>query len=346
MNKKVAFITGISGQDGSLLASYLLKKGWVIYGGRRRGSANTIWRLDFLGITSQVKFVEYQLNELQNIIVILKELQPEHIYHLAGESFVADSFKYPGVTLEANTHGTINMLDAIRLVSPLSKLFYASSSEMFGEQTDLNKLSELSAFKPTNPYGISKLAAYHFVRLYRQYYDLKVCSGILFNHESIVRGRSFVTRKITFNMARLKKAKGKAFELGDLNSARDWGAADEYIVAMYKMLNLDSPQDCVIASGRLTKVRDIVKFAAISAGFTPKFEGKGVDEVCIDERSGHVLVRVSPKYFRLQDTPPMLGDPTKIYKHYGWASSKTIESLIAEMVEADMLRWERGEINV
>jgi len=276
----------------------------------------------------------------------LKELQPEHIYHLAGESFVADSFKYPGVTLESNTHGTVNMLDAIRLVSPTSKLFYAASSEVFGAQANLNKLNEMSAFNPTNPYGISKLAAYHFVRLYRQYYNLNVCSGILFNHESAVRGRSFVTRKITFNMARLKINKGVAFELGDLNAARDWGAADEYVDAMFKMLSLDSLQDYVIASGQLTKVRDVVRFAAISAGFKPKFEGEGIDEVCIDEESGKVLVRVSPKYFRLQDTPPMLGDPSKIYNHCGWASSKSIKNLIDDMVGADLLRWKKGEINV
>jgi len=343
---KIAFITGISGQDGSLLARHLLEKGWLVYGGRRRGSANTNWRMDFLGITKKINFVEYQLNEPQNIISILKDLQPDNIYHLAGESFVADSFNYPGVTLDANTHGTINMLDAIKLVSPKSKLFYAASSEIFGSQEKLTKLNESSKLSPSNPYGISKLAALHFVRLYREHYGLNVCSGILFNHESSIRGRSFVTRKITFNMARLKVAGGEAFELGNLNSARDWGSADEYVEAMHKILDLNQYEDFVIASGRLTEVREVVKIAALSAGFEPIFEGSGVNEVCLDNGTGKILVKVSPRYFRPQDTQPMLGDSSKIFNKCGWVSSKPIEALITEMAEADVLRWQRGNTNV
>lgn len=343
---KAAFVTGVTGQDGAHLASRLLDDGWEVYGGFRRGSSNKTWRMDFLGITKRVNLVEFQLNEPQNLIEILQQIQPAEIYNLAGESFVADSFKYPGVTLEANTHGVLNMLEAVRLVAPESRLFCASSSEVFGRGNDSRPVNEYTECRPSNPYGISKLAAQYFARLYRERYGLFTCSGILFNHEGPLRGREYVTRKITFNIARLKVQGGPPIELGDLNSARDWGAADDYVMAMRAMLSMDQAQDLVIATGRLTSVRDFLRIAASAAGYDPVFEGSGIDETCIDRKSGIMLAHVSKKYFRVHDTPPMVGDPSCIESLTGWRRSRSLEKLIEEMVDADMDRWRRGITNV
>ncbi|GAB1258028.1 GDP-mannose 4,6-dehydratase [Aurantivibrio plasticivorans] len=345
-NKKTALITGVTGQDGAHLSKELLSRGWEVYGGYRRGSSSTTWRLDYLGIKNQVKLIECQLNEAQNIISVLQETRPDVIFHLASESFVADSFKYPGVTLDVNAHGTLNMLEGVRLVVPESKIFCASSSEIFGTALGDEKLSETSRFYPTNPYGISKLAAANFARLYRERYGVYSCSGILFNHEGPLRGRSFVTRKITYNIARLCVEGGEPFELGDLNSARDWGAAEDYVIAMCDMMDLTSPEDLIIASGRLTSIREFLKKAAESAGMSPVFEGTKEKEVCIDKNSGRVIAKVSERYFRPQDTPPLVGNTDRIMSLTDWEGSRSIDKLIGEMVEADLDRWKRGITNV
>lgn len=343
---KVAFIIGVTGQDGALMADCLLKRGWRVYGGFRRGATHKTWRLDFLGITKKIDLVECQLSESQNLIELLQRIQPDAIYNLAGESFVADSFKYPSVTFETNTLGTLNILEAARLVSPHSRLFFASSSEVFGRDHATTSCSESSTCNPSNPYGISKLAAQHFVSLYRERYGLYACSGILFNHESPLHGRAFVTRKITFNIARLKTEGGQAMELGDLNAARDWGAASDYVIAMGAMLALDRPQDMVIASGTLTTVRDFLRLSAMAAGFDPIFEGSGVDEVCADRVTGMKLAEVSPRYFRPYDTPPIPGDPSLIESMTGWRRTKNLSQIVEEMVNVDIDRWKHGMTNV
>jgi GDPmannose 4,6-dehydratase len=344
--QKVAFITGVTGQDGAHLARELLDDGWTVYGGFRRGSSNKTWRMDFLGITKKINLVECQLSEPQNLIEILQKIQPQEIYHLAGESFVADSFKYPGFTLETNTHGVVNILEAMRLVAPDAKLFCASSSEIFGRGHDGSPLNEVSEKWPSNPYGISKLAAQHFVRMYRERYNLFACSGILFNHEGPLRGREYVTRKITFNIARLRTQGGSPIALGDLNAARDWGAADEFVHAMRAMLRLDQAEDLVIATGKLTSVRDFLQIAADVVGFDPVFNGSGLDEQCIDGKSGMPIAKVSEKYFRVQDTPPMLGDPSRIRELTGWTASESLEEMVEQMVQVDVERWKAGITNV
>ncbi len=346
MNAKVAFVTGVTGQDGAHIASRLLDDGWKVYGGFRRGSSKKTWRMDFLGITKRVQLVEYQLSEPQNLIEILKDIQPTEIYNLAGESFVADSFKYPGVTLEANTRGVLNMLEAMRIVSPDARLFCASSSEVFGHTNNSVPLDENSECRPSNPYGISKLAAQHFVRLYRERYGLYTCSGVLFNHESPLRGREYVTRKITFNIARMKVEGGPPIELGDLSAVRDWGAAADYVTAMRAMLALGKPQDLVVATGRLTTVRDFLKIAALAAGFEPSFIGEGTDERCIDKKTGMPLAVVSKKYFRAHDTRITVGNPTRIKSLTGWAGSRPLEKIVEEMVSVDIDRWKEGITNV
>jgi GDPmannose 4,6-dehydratase len=343
---KVAFVTGVTGQDGAHLASQLLADGWEVYGGFRRGSSNKTWRMDFLGISKRLNLIECQLSEPQNLIEILQQIQPAEIYHLAGESFVADSFKYPGVSLEANSHGALNVLEAVRLVAPDAKLFCASSSEVFGHGSGSKPLDETTECLPSNPYGISKLAAQHYVRLYRERYGLFACSGILFNHEGPLRGREYVTRKITFNIARLKVQGGPPIELGDLNAARDWGAASDYVRAMRAMLAMERAQDFVIATGRQATVRDVLRIAAASAGYEPEFEGTGIDEKCVDKKSGLPLAHVSRKYFRVHDTPPKVGDPSRLESLTGWRRLQDLEMLIGEMVAADIDRWRRGITNV
>jgi GDPmannose 4,6-dehydratase len=343
---KIALITGVTGQDGAHLASRLLEDGWTVYGGFRRGSSNKTWRINFLGIADRVKLVECQLNELQNIIEVIQSVKPSHIYNLAGESFVADSFKYPGVTFEVNTLGTLNVLEASRLVAPEARLFCASSSEVFGPPKSAHLLNETAVCAPSNPYGISKLAAQHLVRLYRDRYGLQACSGILFNHEGPLRGREYVTRKITFNVARLKTQGGPPMELGDLNAARDWGAAEDYVGAMQDMLEMEQPDDLVIATGHLTTVRQFLAMAATAAGFEPVFEHQGLKETCKDAKSGMMLALVSPRYFRSHDTQPLAGDSSRMRKLTGWKGSRSIGNLVEQMVCADIERWEKGITNV
>jgi GDPmannose 4,6-dehydratase len=343
---RVALITGVTGQDGAHLASHLLRDGYTVYGGFRRGSSNKTWRLDYLGITRKVKLVEFQLSEPLCFIELLRDIQPDEIYCLAGESFVADSFRYPGVAVETNTHGTVNMLEAIRLMSPHARSFFASSSEIFGN-CDADELkTERSHCRPTNPYGISKLAGQHFVDVYRQRHGVYACSGILFNHEGPLRGREYVTRKITFNLARLREVGGSSFELGNLDSGRDWGAAADYVEAMRAMLGMTTPEDLVIASGQLTTVRDFLAMAARAAGFDPEFTGEGLDETCIDRKSGRTLVSVSPRYFRPLDTPPLRGDSGRIEAATSWRRGIAIDAMISQMVESDIDRWKRGITNV
>lgn len=344
--QKVAFVTGVTGQDGAHLAAHLLRDGWRVYGGFRRGSSNKTWRMEALGIAKQVELVECQLSEPQHMVEIFQTIRPDHVYNLAGESFVADSFKYPGVTLEVNTHGTLNILDAARLVSPESRLFFASSSEVFGRGGVIGACNESTPCHPSNPYGISKLAAQNFVSLYRESYGLFACSGILFNHEGPLRGREFVTRKISFNIARLKVQGGPPIELGDMNAARDWGGADDYVKAMRAMLEHDKPKDMVIASGALTTVREFLRMAAVEAGFDPVFEGEGIEEVCMDRKSGMRLAEVSERYFRPHDTPPMVGDPSLIESETGWRRKVGLEQMVAEMIYADINRWKKGMTNV
>ena len=345
-HKPVAFITGVTGQDGAHLAASLLRDGYRVYGGFRRGSTNKTWRMDYLGITGDIDLVEFQLNEPQNLIEILQAIRPDEIYNLAGESFVADSFKYPGVSLDANAHGTLNILEAVRLMSPESRLFFASSSEVFGRNPDDSLLDENSRFCPGNPYAISKLAADCFVRLYREKYGLYACSGILFNHEGPLRGRQFVTRKITYNIARLKLAGGDPIELGDLNAARDWGSAIDYVEAMRAMLGLDRARDFVIATGQLSTVRDWLSLAAAAAGFDPVFEGQGVTEICVDKVSGKKIAIVSERYFRPYDTGALAGDPGQIKQATGWEQSRNLHQIVEEMVAEDLNRRERGQIDV
>ncbi len=344
-NKPVAFITGVTGQDGAHLANLLLTKGYTVYGGYRRGT-NKTWRLDYLGITPKIILLEFRLNELQNIMVILQKIKPDELYHLAAESFVADSFKYPNMVLEKNTHATCNILEAIRVISPDTRMFFASSSEIFGYSANDEQLNELSTRYPSNPYAISKLSADYFIKMYREKYGLFACSGILFNHEGPLRGGQFVSRKITHNIARLKIKNGKPVILGNLSSSRGWGAAIDYVKAMWMMLTENDPKDFVIATGELSTVRYLLKLSALEAGFDPVFEGEGENELCINKSTGMKIAKVSKLYFRLFDTLPLVGNPLKIESDLGWKREVSFEQLISGMTRVDINRWNTGILDI
>jgi GDPmannose 4,6-dehydratase len=333
---KKALIIGATGQDGAHLAKHLLKNGWQVYCGFRRGSASKTWRLKELDILEKVKLVNINIDEPFNLNDVLKSVKPDQIYHLAGESFVADSFIHPATTIQANTMGTLNLLEAIRHTVPDTKLFFASSSEVFAPTEFDQLLNENSLMKPANPYGISKMTAQELVRLYRDTYGLFAAVGILFNHEGPLRGRSFVTRKISFNLARLKLDNGGPIELGSLSSARDWGAAEDYTRAMAEILELDTAEDFVFATGILTTVRDFLRFSAISAGFDPVFEGAAEMEKCVDKVTGRVIAEVSERYFRPFDTSARAGDASRLKERLKWTGVRPVEKIADEMVLTDI----------
>jgi len=345
-NNKRALILGGTGQDGAHVAAHLIADGWDVYCGFRRGSSSKVWRLEHLGLSAKVKLVNINIDEPYNLIETFKSIQPDHIYHFAGESFVADSFIHPVTTLEANTLGTLNVLEAMRLTVPKARLFFSSSSEVFASVEPGMLLNEGSSMLPANPYGISKMTAQHLVRMYRQTYGLFACAGILFNHEGPLRARSFVTRKITYNLARLKAQGRDPIELGQFGSARDWGAAADYTYAMIMVLGLDEPDDFVFATGRLTTVRDFFADAATAAGFDPIFEGEGVNEICVDKHSGMQLAHVSERYFRPFDTSARAGNAEKLKARTGWQGSRPIRDIAAEMVQTDIERLKKGITNV
>lgn len=343
---KKALVIGATGQDGAHLAKNLLDNGWQVYCGFRRGSASKTWRLRELDILEKVNLVNINIDEPFNLNDVLKSVQPDQIYHLAGESFVADSFIHPVTTIQANTMGTLNLLEAIRHTVPEAKLFFASSSEIFAPTESAQLLNENSLKKPANPYGISKMTAQDLVRLYRDTYGLFAAVGIMFNHEGPLRGRSFVTRKISFNLARLKLDNGAPIELGSFSSARDWGSAEDYTRAMAAILELDSPDDFVFATGTLTSVRDFLRFSAVSAGFDPVFEGTAEMEKCVDKVTGRLIAEVSKHYFRPFDTSARAGDASKLTESLQWTGSRSVEKIADEMIQADIERRIKGNTNV
>ena len=343
---KTALILGVTGQDGAHMAHLLLQRGWVVYGGFRRGVTGKTWRLDELRITDKIRLINIDIGEPYQLIEAFRNVRPAHIYHFAGESFVADSFNHPKVTIDVNAIGTLNVLEAMRVAVPDTRLFFTSSSEVFGRNKTSLPLDEASECCPSNPYGISKLTAQHLVRLFRETYGLFTSIGIMFNHEGPLRARSYVTRKITYNLTRLRMEKGAPMELGQFNAARDWGAAEDYVQAMHAVLELDSPGDFVFATGRVTSIREFLGIAAAAAGFEPEFENHGANEMCYDRKSGMKLAQVSQRYFRPFDTPPLTGNAARLREKTGWSGARPIERIAEGMIEADIHRWEKGILNV
>lgn len=343
---KKAFISGITGQDGAHLSKHLLDAGIQVFGSFRRDSYHKTWRLDELGITEDITFVDAQLNEPMNLANILTEIKPNLIFHLAGISYVSDSFIYPTSAIEANTIGTLNLLEAARISCKDAKIFFASSSEIFGTNPAGSILNENSIANPINPYGVSKLAATQLVKIYRNNHKMNCYSGILFNHEGPFRSRQFVTRKITFNLARLKVTGGMSVELGNLDASRDWGLAENYTLAMLNLLNSENVKDMVFATGKLNSVREFLSLASEAVGFEPVFDGEGINEVCFDRKTGSKIAVVSKKYYRPHDTKNLRGDPANVQKLLSSEEKNVLPFIVTEMIKADLKRVKEGRTDV
>jgi len=338
-----AIITGITGQDGAYLAELLLSKGYQVYGTYRRTSSVNFWRIEELGIDKHpnLHLVEYDLTDLSASIRLLQSTEATEVYNLAAQSFVGVSFEQPITTAEITGIGPLNLLEAIRIVNPKVRFYQASTSEMFGKVQSIPQL-ESTPFYPRSPYGVAKLYAHWMTINYRESYDIFGTSGILFNHESPLRGREFVTRKITDSMAKIKLGKQDVLELGNLDAKRDWGFAKEYVEGMWRMLQADTPDTYVLATNRTETVRDFVGMAAKAAGFELEFKGRADNEVGIDVATGRTLIRVNPKFYRPAEVELLIGNPEKAKSELGWEPTTTLEQLCQMMVEADMRRNQAG----
>lgn len=343
MTNKTAIVTGITGQDGAYLAELLLEKGYRVYGTYRRTSSVNFWRIEELGIDkhADLHLVEYDLTDLSSSIRLLQETEATEVYNLAAQSFVGVSFDQPMTTAEITGLGVVNLLEAIRIVNPKIRFYQASTSEMFGKVQAIPQVEE-TPFYPRSPYGVAKLYAHWMTINYRESYDIFGCSGILFNHESPLRGREFVTRKITDSVAKIKLGKLDVLELGNMNAKRDWGYAKEYVEGMWRMLQADEPDTYVLATNRTETVRDFVSMAFKAAGITLEFKGMDEAEVGIDTATGKTVVRVNPNFYRPAEVELLIGNPEKAKQNLGWEPKTSLEELCAMMVEADLRRNEQG----
>lgn len=337
---KTALITGIRGQDGAYLAKLLLEKGYEVYGADRRSGASGNWRLKELWIENDVRIVYMDLLELTNIIKTIEKIKPDEVYNLAAQSFVGVSFEQPILTSEIDAMGVLRLLESIRLVKPGAKFYQASTSELFGKAQEIPQ-TEKTPFHPRSPYGAAKLFGHWISINYRESYDMFVCSGILFNHESPLRGIEFVTRKISYGIARIKYGFQDKIILGDLNAKRDWGYAPEYVEGMWLMLHQETPDNFVLATGETHTVREFVENAFKAAGYDIVWEGEGVNTKGIDKKSGKVLVEVSPEFYRPAEVEILIGNPAKAVEKLGWEARTKFEDLVGIMVTADLRRVEK-----
>jgi len=340
---KTAVITGISGQDGAYLAQLLLDKGYRVYGTYRRTSSVNFWRIEELGISEaqNLHLVEYDLTDLGSAIRLLERTQATEVYNLAAQSFVGVSFDQPATTAHITGIGAVHLLEAIRIVNPKIRFYQASTSEMFGKVQAVPQ-KEDTPFYPRSPYGVAKLYAHWMTVNYRESYDIFGSSGILFNHESPLRGREFVTRKITDTVAKIKLGKTDRLELGNLDAKRDWGFAKEYVEGMWRMLQADEPDTFVLATNRTETVRDFVSMAFKAAGSDIEWSGSGEDERGLCAESGKVLVVINPLFHRPAEVDLLIGDASKAESVLGWRAETTLEQLCDMMVAADLRRNEAG----
>jgi GDPmannose 4,6-dehydratase len=342
-NTKKALITGITGQDGAYLAELLLEKGYEVTGTYRRTSSVNFWRIDELGIQSHpnLTLVEFDLTDLSASIRLMQTVQPDEVYNLAAQSFVGVSFDQPLTTAEITGVGPVNLLEAIRIVNPKIRFYQASTSEMFGKVQAVPQ-KEDTPFYPRSPYGVAKLYAHWMTVNYRESYGIFGASGILFNHESPLRGREFVTRKITDSVAKIHLGLLDVLELGNMDAKRDWGFAKEYVEGMWRILQADQPDTYVLATNRTETVRDFVTMAFKAVDVALEWSGSADNEIATCQKSGKVLVRVNPKFYRPAEVELLIGDPAKATKELGWKPSTTLEQLCQMMVEADLRRNKAG----
>lgn len=347
---KTAFITGVTGQDGAYLAEFLLGKGYHVHGLKRRASSFNTDRVDHLyqdPHEQDVKFTLHygDLTDSTNLIRIIKDIQPDEIYNLAAQSHVAVSFETPEYTANSDALGTLRILEAIRILGleKKTKFYQASTSELFGKVQETPQ-TEKTPFYPRSPYAVAKLYSYWIAVNYREAYGMYTCNGILFNHESPVRGETFVTRKITRALARIKLGLQENMFLGNISAKRDWGHAKDYVKMQWLMLQQDTPEDFVIATGVQHSVREFVQIAAAELGMDVEWQGEGLDEIGIDKNTGKTIVRVDSRYFRPTEVETLLGDPTNAKEKLGWVPEITFEQLVKEMVVADMKIAERDQV--
>lgn len=340
---KTAIITGITGQDGAYLAELLLDKGYTVYGTYRRTSSVNFWRIEELGIQNHpnLNLVEYDLTDLGSSIALVQKVKPDEIYNLAAQSFVGVSFDQPTTTAQITGIGALNLLEAIRLINPKIRFYQASTSEMFGKVQAIPQIED-TPFYPRSPYGVAKLYAHWMTVNYRESYGIFGSSGILFNHESPLRGREFVTRKITDSAAKIKLGKLDCLELGNIDARRDWGFAKEYVEGMWRVLQADEPDTFVLATNRTETVRDFVRMAFKAAGIAVDFKGSAEGETAVDVTTGKTVMRVNPKFYRPAEVELLIGNPAKAKAVLGWEPKTTLEQLCQMMVEADLRRNTQG----
>lgn len=340
----IAVITGITGQDGAYLAEFLLSKGYTVHGTYRRTASTNFWRIEELGIrnNTNLHLVEYDLTDLGASIRLMEKLQPDEVYNLAAQSFVAVSFEQPITTAKITGLGAVNLLEAIRIVNPKIRFYQASTSEMFGLVQEVPQ-SEKTPFYPRSPYGVAKLYAHWMTVNYRESYQIFGASGILFNHESPLRGLEFVTRKITDGMVRVKLCKQPHLELGNLDAIRDWGFAKDYVEGMWSMLQADKPGTYVLATSRAERVRDFVEMTCKALDIDIIWKGgRGHDEVGVDRRTEKIIVKVNRQFYRPAEVHSLIGNPAKAKAELRWQAKTTLEKLCAMMVEADLRRVANG----
>jgi GDPmannose 4,6-dehydratase len=340
---KTAVITGITGQDGAYLTELLLGKGYTVYGTYRRTSSVNFWRLEELGVENHpnLHLVEYDLTDLSSSIRLLQNSGATEVYNLAAQSFVGVSFEQPITTAEITGIGPVNLLEAIRIVNPKIKFYQASTSEMFGKVQAIPQI-ESTPFYPRSPYGVAKLYAHWMTINYRESYNIFATSGILFNHESPLRGREFVTRKITDSVAKIKLGKLPVLELGNIDAKRDWGYAKDYVEGMWRMLQAAEPDTFVLGTNRTETVRDFVTMAFKATGVDIDWKGRDEHEQGFDASTGKVVVKINPKFYRPAEVELLIGNPAKAKATLGWEPKTTLEELCRMMVVADLARNERG----
>ena len=341
---KTALITGITGQDGAYLAEFLLNKGYIVHGIKRRSSSFNTERIDHLYRDPHERNVNFflhygDLTDSTNLIRIIQETQPDEIYNLAAQSHVQVSFETPEYTANADAIGTLRLLEAIRILGmeKKTKFYQASTSELYGKVREIPQ-KETTPFYPRSPYAAAKVYAYWVTVNYREAYDMFACNGILFNHESPIRGETFVTRKITMAAARIKKGLLDKLYLGNMDAKRDWGFAGDYVEVMWLMLQQDEPDDYVIATGKTHSVREFAELVFAEVGIEIGWQGEGVDEVGVDRATGDVVIEIDPRYYRPTEVDILIGDPTKAKEKLGWEAKVGLRELVKMMVEADMKR--------
>jgi len=331
---KKAFITGITGQDGAYLAKLLLDKGYEVHGGVRRISQPETARLEKLGVAKDVQLHEFDLTEMNNIFRTIRDFPVDEFYNLAAQSFVGASWELPIYTADVDGMAVVRILDTLRTLKPDTRFYQASTSEMFGLVQEVPQ-RETTRLYPRSPYGVAKVYGHYITMNYRESFGMHSSSGILFNHESPLRGKEFVTRKITLALAKLAKGGTDPVVLGNLDAKRDWGFAGDYVEGMWRMLQQDVADDYVLATGVTTTIRDFIRFAAEALGMQPVFSGEGVQETAIDAKTGKRIVEISEKFFRPAEVELLIGDASKAAQNLGWKAEVSVQGLAQMMAKAD-----------